>query len=459
MNFAHLSLAAPSKAIRVAVTEPGASVPDGFAACEIGTNIEFKVERLATYFFKGWSPLLEDALLVAGAVEFCDMSLARPTRTWARDIALTVPVHDLERWQRGDVAAALKDALDYLTGDRWMLDFVERRGAAIPVGQQLFALEHTAKAVIPFSNGLDSCSVAELEGRKLGHALVRIRLGTHDSDMRRKERRSEAFAKIPYTVKGDHKESSMRSRGFKFGVVSGLAAYLADTNRVIMPESGQGALGPALAALGQVYADYRTHPTYLRKLERFLAALLETNIEFDLPRIWNTKGETLAAHVDGCTGDKASWQRTLSCWQQSRHAGVNKKRRQCGICAACLLRRMSIHAAGLTEPGDTYVWEDLSSATFEDGASPDFDRTKITGKMREYAIAGTLHLDHLAGFRKATTTQTELGLHIFRLARACQLSHEEARSKVDGLLARHEAEWRDYLDALGRKSFLREWTA
>jgi hypothetical protein len=459
MNLPALALPAPAKSIQVRVVEPGCRASEGWTPCEIGTNIEFKAELLATYFFKGWSPLLEDALLVAGAVEFCDMSLQRPSRTWARDIHLRVPVHELARWQDPSVANALHDALNYLTGDRWSFSFIRREDSAFPRGQQHLELDHAAEAVIPFSNGLDSCSVADLESRKLGPALIRIRLGTHDRDMRRKERRSEKFAKVPYSVKGDHKESSMRSRGFKFGMVSGLAAYLADAPRVIMPESGQGAIGPAIAPLGQVYADYRTHPTFLRKLETFLEALLGRRITYELPRIWNTKGETLAAHLKDCAGDVTAWQRTLSCWQQNRHAGVNHRLRQCGICAACLLRRMSVHAANLTEADDTYVWEDLSAPTLEGGASPDFDRAKITGKMREYAIAGTLHLDHLAGFRNSPTTQSELNLHIFLLSRACGQPTKEIRDKVDQLLGRHEVEWRAFLASLGPRSFLREWAS
>ncbi len=69
-------------------------------------------------------------------------------------------------------------------------------------------------------------------------------------------------------------ESSARSRGFKFAVLSGLAAYLAKANKVFVPESGQGALGPAIVTVGQAYEDFRNHPRFTKKMSAFLKALL-----------------------------------------------------------------------------------------------------------------------------------------------------------------------------------------
>lgn len=203
---------------------------------------------------------------------------------------MEVPVFELAKWNEASVKDALHSALNHLTGDRWTVHFVQRSGNGAPGGQQPLELEYQAKAVIPFSDGLDSCSVAEIEGRTLGNALVRIRLGAA-RDLRRKGHRQKPFANVPYTVKGEHKEPSMRSRGFKFGVVSGLAAYLANSSRVIMPESGQGVIGPAIVPLGQAYPDFRSHPTFLRKHEKFLEALLGQKVMFEFggfvaSRLW-----------------------------------------------------------------------------------------------------------------------------------------------------------------------------
>src|SRR3546814_18925466 len=76
-------------------------------------------------------------------------------------------------------------------------------------------------------------------------------------------------------------ESSFRSRGFQFGVVAAIAAHLFGISRIVVPESGQGALGPVLLPLYNIYRDYRNHPSFFRMLERFLSAALDHSVEFD----------------------------------------------------------------------------------------------------------------------------------------------------------------------------------
>src|SRR3546814_1263217 len=62
---------------------------------------------------------------------------------------------------------------------------------------------------------------------------------------------------------------------------------------LVVPESGQGALGPVLLPLYNIYRDYRNHPSLFRKMERFLCPALDHSVEFDQPRMWSTKGQTL----------------------------------------------------------------------------------------------------------------------------------------------------------------------
>jgi hypothetical protein len=315
-------------------------------------------------------------------------------------------------------------------------------------------------AVIPFSDGMDSRAVAGLLSRELGERLVRVRLGSKDFDGRALSRTRQPFTAVPYKVQpGDREfvESSARSRGFKFALISGLAAYLADAGRVIVPESGQGALGPALVPVGQAYVDYRSHPLFADRMERFFVALLGRRIHFEFPRLWHTKGETLTKFVSECEEGPPSWASTWSCWQQNRQVGVDHKKRQCGICAACMLRRLSIHAAGLAEEKTTYVWEDLSAGAFGASTVPTFDRKKITPAMREYAIASALHIDHLADLSHSPANASALGLSAFQLARSCGLSEAESRSRLDRLLSQHRTEWENFMRSLGPNSFVANW--
>jgi len=444
-------------ALAVDVVEAGAKARRGRLRCELGTNITFNLADLESYFFAEWNPTAYDALLVAAAVEFADRTQRRSTVNWQREFALNIPVHDPAQWNDKVVSETLRDALVFLTGDRWEISFYQRRQPLERPRQGQLTLEQGTTAVIPFSDGLDSRCVAGLMAHEMGDKLVRVRLGTKDYDGHLPGKRP--FASIPYDVDPGAKpfvESSARSRGFKFALVSGLAAFLSKAVQIIVPESGQGALGPSLVVVGQAYEDYRSHPLFTGRMEKFLFALLGHRVRYQFPRLWHTKAETLRKFVDECE-DGASWNETWSCWQQNRHSSVDGKRRHCGVCAACMLRRLSVHAAGLSEPPETFVWENLGALSFNEGTAASFPEKKKMGRMRQYAIAGALHLDHLGSLRASPASANMLGLNAFQLSRALGLAEADTRAKLDRLLMQHEQEWKNFVSSLGASSFVARW--
>ncbi len=448
----------PAPVTAVHVVEPGVRSGASALRCKIEENIEFSTESLESYFFARWQPDAWDALLVAAAVEFADRTKRRPAYTWRRHFFLRIPVHHPRLWNSSKVETSLRDALELLTGDEWRFEFVPRK-KDVPRPQQIqLSLNPQVEAVIPFSDGLDSCAVAGLMQRRMGNTLVRIRLGTGFDEGKKLSRQRMAFTRIPYGISAGEKpfvESSARSRGFKFSVISGIAAYLSNASTVIVPESGQGALGPSLVAVGQAGEDCRSHPLFTRRMETFLNALLDHTVSYQFPQIWKTKAETLRQFVDECKD--SSWEHTSSCWQQNRQSSVEGSWRHCGICAACMLRRLSVHAAGLKEAKETYVWENLSAPTFEAGAAAAFGRKKITAAMREYAIAGTLHLDHLAGILDSPANAPKLDLAADQLADALGISEDQSRENLNRMLRQHSREWKNFMESLGKNSFIREW--
>lgn len=446
--------------LRVDVVESGMRSQNDWIRCEIGTNLEFNTAQMESYFFARWEPVLYDAMLVAAAVEFCDRSKRRPVSGWGRDMELRIPVHELDRWNCQDVMQALRVALEFLSGDSWKITFYARKRAESPPRQSSLCIPSDVAAVIPFSDGLDSRSVAGIMALELGERLVRVRLGPTDSAPKRRSPLREPFTSVPYKVcAGERRfpESSARSRGFKFALLSGLAAYLAKAARVVVPESGQGALGSTLVPVGQAYADYRNHPMFTVRMERFFAALLGHQVRYEFPQLWRTKGETLARFVRECEEGPSSWASTWSCWQQSRQSSVEGMKRQCGICAACMLRRLSVHTAGLTEPKTAYVWENLGALSFVAGAAASFAKKRITKAMNQYAIAGALHLDHLAALRQSPSNALSLSVSAFQLSQACSLPKTEAHDRLTRLLTQHETEWKNFVGSLGPKSFIAEW--
>lgn len=430
----------------------GMSGRPGARTAVIDEHLKLSIEGLETYFFAQWEPRLYDLLVVAAAFDFCDLTTARPGLGWRRRFDLTVAVHDPEAWSSPEVAEALADTICFLTGDEWTLSFVARRSAAERVTDRGLPLPASAAMIMPFSDGLDSRAVAALIGAKQ-RGMLRVRLGRESSDQRRPGRRTEAFMAVPYEIrvgKRERRESSARSRGFKFAAITGIAAHLAGVKTIVVTESGQGALGPTLAVAGQAYPDYRVHPRFSRKMERLFAALMGQAPDYIYPRLWSTKAETLAAASK--LKNPPALIETRSCWQGSRQVGVAGKRRQCGVCAACLLRRQSLHAAGLVEPKETYVWENLSAPDFRGGAAAAFDR--INGAHEEYAIAGVLHLDHLAALPDSPLHTTLLRRNARQIAIAVEDDPAAVEAKLLDLLRRHRAEWRAFLASLGPQSFV-----
>lgn len=442
------------RSISVHVAERGEHTRDGAVRCEVDQDLTFSTQALESYFFAEWREEAYDALLVAAAVEFTDRARRRPAYGWSRSIQLRLPVHDIERWRHPAVSESLKAALDHLTGDSWEIIFYQRRFRAEKPRQSSLDLPAEVTAVIPFSNGLDSRAVGGLLQRELGPGLVRVRLASGLKDAEGLKRRELAFTNIPYKVRSA--ESSQRTRGFKFAVISGIAAYLSGATQIVVPESGQGALGPSLVPVGQTYEDYRSHPSFTVRMESFFKGLFASSITFSFPQMWHTKGETLRRFIDEC-GD-GQWTKTRSCWQGSRQVGVNGRQRQCGICAACMLRRMSVHAAGGIEPDDQYVWENLAASSYEAGAVSGFKPSRIGGVMRDYAIAGVLHLDHLADLRRQVAGPS-LDVYCHQLGQVIGLERSHIREKLDRMLDQHAEEWRAFVSSLGSKSFVGKWAA
>lgn len=222
--------------VKVAVCEPGGSQQDGWLECEVNRNILFSTAALESYAFSKWEPVIFDAMLVAASVEFTDLSCRRPSLGWPRRLSIRVPVADPDRWEAPAVKDSLLDAIEFVTGDHWSIEFLKRTEGLEHPGGDRFALFPPSKAVLAFSEGMDSLAV-----------------------------------------------------------------------------------------------------------ERFLEALLEQPVRYDFPRLWYTKGETLARWV-AIDGDE-TWRSTKSCWRDSRWSSVRRPG------DLCLHRHERRHAGISSRPG------------------------------------------------------------------------------------------------------------
>ena len=387
---------------------------------KIGTEIVFDPSILDTYHYEGWNPIHHDLLVVCAAVEFADRRQARRATQWSRQFQVIVPVFEVDTWEQVDVREHLHDTLRHLTGDDWQFFFRQAvdSDAEHHARQRMLPFRNNKQFAIAYSNGIDSRCVSSLLDD--GDSAVRIRVSKIKDRIKQGER---PFDQVPFAVKvASAGESEVRSRGFKFAAITAIAGHLSGVSRIIVPESGQGAIGPFLRPLHNTYADYRNHPSFFRKMERFIRVLLGYSVCYEQPRLWNTKGETIGAFLAQAQDGRETLLNTRSCWQQRWNARFNGKLRQCGLCAACLLRRMSMYATEVDEPADTYIFNDLTRARYEE-AVPRHGCRRLSRTMVEYGSVGARHLQQLADM--AELSGRALRPYVFDIARATSMSEQD----------------------------------
>ena len=134
------------------------------------------------------------------------------------------------------------------------------------------------------------------------------------------------------------------------------------------------------------------------------------------------------------------------------NSGGSKK--HCGLCAACLLRRQSLHTVAVNEMPDTYVVSDLSATNVTEALSV-IPRTADRNIMAEYGSVGARHLQHLADM--AILPDDKLRVHVSEIAAATGAPLQETLKNLRTLLVTHAEEWCAFLAAQGEQSFLKSW--
>lgn len=422
---------------------------DGATIAEIGKEIVFDPSIFDSYHYDGWQSVHHDLLVVCAAVEFADRRYARSGIQWSRRLFITVPVVELDLWQRPKVKPYLCDTLRHLTGDDWHFSFVQAGGsAATNHRQRPLPFANRKEFAIAYSDGLDSRCVSGIYDKE--DIAVRVRISKRKDKIKQGER---PFDLMPFEVKLKARDSGVRSRGFKFAAITAIAGHISGVSKIIVPESGQGALGPVLLSLHNIYADYRNYPTFFRKMECFIKVLFGYEVTYEQPRLWYTKGQTISVYLAQPGRRPEDLLETRSCWQKRWSVHIDGKLRQCGLCAACLLRRMSMHAAHIDEPVDTYTFTDLRVAQYED-CIPRNNHVRST-EMIEYGSVGVRHLQQIADL--AEQPDATLRPHVFEIARATGISELETSDNLRRLLVQHKEEWRDFVSAQGKRSFISNW--
>ena len=325
-------------------------------------ELDLEYQRLVP--LRNVSPAALELLVFANSVYALDRAFARQTAEdrWTRSFSLTLPVSAPETWDRS--RRPFGDCLEFLTGDRWTLNFVPRtahivRPSALRRSRpSLFTL--AAEHVCLFSGGLDSLvgAINLLESSDDRVLLV----GHHDGDMagpygdqrdllehlRRRYPRRIRDILVRVGQHGAGHDVTLRSRSFLFIALGVFAASaLAANIRLFVPENGTIALNLPLTPSRRGSCSTRTaHPRYLGGLRPALDTI-GLNAALVNPFILRTKGEVVATCQNpGLLAQLVPL--SVSCAKRGhRREWLRRTARGCGRCMPCIYRRAALHKIDL----------------------------------------------------------------------------------------------------------------
>ncbi len=442
--------------LRVFYPKENVSIRKGEIPCIIGRDVKIDTEALENYCFQLVTSNEYELALLAGIIAFADRTFRRKlSQGWSRRIEIIIPVGDPEFWNK--TKSALHEALEFLTGDCWEIQFASRRAQLDQMKQDILSLGSGRFVVVPYSNGLDSYAQSQL--LKLQPEISPIRItaknrsitGSPDwiteSDGTRHRRIS-----IPVKFITDpHPEPSYRTRSFVFCVFTGIAAHLSRAEAIFIPENGQGALGPSLVPFGSESPQRGSHPGFTRRMIRFFNTIWDEPIKIEHPQIWFTKGEVLKRLKNEQL--LGHWETTRSCPRDQRNVNLNRKSVQCGVCSGCILRRMSAFAAGLEEADDTYLWGDLSADSLQSSMHQSAGR-KTTANDSDIARHAVIAMAELAHKADASADDPIIAQSAFEIFGEAGASYPKVISQFQRLLHAHKLEWTQFVKNCGSLSWI-----
>lgn len=336
--------------------------PVGLFAPASSTRVSAGSALLGQVRRAGLAPATQawDFLSVALTALAADADTLRSTSAdgWTREFELVVPVSDPDLWTAH--GARLSDALNFLTTDRWSLEFAAGK---VPYSEPVGKRAHTpaSDCVALLSGGLDSLiGGVDLVGQQEAPFFV-------SQSVRGDEVKQASFATslggehliLNHNVAtGGQKETTQRARSMAFIAYGTLAATTlfeyVQGNRVplYVNENGYICINPPLTPLRIGSLSTRTaHPRFLRMIQDVFDGV-GLAVDICNPYRFKTKGEMMAECADAATLAAVASEST-SCGRFQRFNYTH-----CGRCLPCQVRRAAFLAAGMGDATD-YVYTDL----------------------------------------------------------------------------------------------------
>lgn len=352
---------------------------------------------------------LVDLLEIAAYVLAADRSIGRGGKVrqnwgeaWSRNLTFTIPVRDLEFWQRDQVHDALCQALGFVSDDVYRFAFVQAQRAT-PLEDYLPLAENAqdvfpADEVMLLSGGTDSLAGAVETLATTDRHLVLVshrsspktRAFMRDLASELQRRYPQRVYAIPVyagrTGVGEAREQTQRSRSFFYAALGFVIAQMFGAERLRFWDNGVVSANlPINNAIVGTLATRTTHPYTLRLFRTFLSLVADAPVDLDNPAIWRTRTEMLTGLAEHGAADLIG--RSVSC---SNVHHMAKPASHCGVCSQCLDRRFSVLAAGLAErdPANRYEVDLLRGArTSERDQTMAVDYTRHWSRMADVSDA------------------------------------------------------------------------
>jgi len=319
-----------------------------------------------------------DLLSIAMAVTAADTFILRADEPdgWRRTYEMHLPLSEPERWI--PLKAHLEATLRFLSSDIWHFEFTCGGMDPPPISEikSRNRVVNLARVdcVSLFSGGLDS-AIGALDLIAKG---VRPLLVSHASkgDADKQDivanllpSACERMSVNSYPTWAGADDDSQRTRSFQFLALGALAAEAVARYRrvpkadLFVCENGLIALNPPLTPRRMGSHSTRTaHPHFLGSVQALLNGA-GIPVTVSNPYRFATKGEMAIPHAASGTFSKFATE-TVSCGKWKR------RDQQCGRCVPCLIRRASLHAAGVPD-GTDYQYPDLQIVMSDEGGRDD----------------------------------------------------------------------------------------
>ncbi|WP_233421907.1 7-cyano-7-deazaguanine synthase [Ruegeria profundi] len=341
-----------------------------------------RIGQLNRQLVEGLQDRALDLLEIAALVYCADAAVSRGGladqkmgEKWRRRFVATMPVRDLDFWQRESVVQTLEETLMFLSGDRFEFSFSTKdepdaeRSRFFKFGRNSSWKPHR---VLMFSGGLDSFAgaVEEIVEQKHRVALVSHASSTKIAPVQKrlisalsKRYGPETCRHIPMTAQLKSRstaERTHRTRSFLFAVLGSITATAFGLDRVSFHENGVVSLNlPPVGNVVGTRATRTTHPKTLKLFTGLLRLVFENDMRVDNPYFARTKAEVVERISQLGMADQIV--ETRSC------ADVHNQTHQyfhCGRCSQCIDRRFAMLSKGLErfDPEDAYRVDLMSDA-------------------------------------------------------------------------------------------------